>query len=175
MSGPVPAIFLDRDGTLMRDVDYCSHPKDVHAFPGASDALRSLKDAGYKLIVITNQSGIARGYLTEKDYRAVERELERQLGPNLIDATYYCPHSPGGGCSCRKPEPGMIRQAATDHRLELAKSFFIGDKESDLACGRAAGTKTILVQTGYGASQDNSLADFVAKDLRAATELILNR
>ena len=169
------AIFLDRDGTLMRDVDYCSNPADVHVFGGATEALRSLKDAGFKLIVITNQSGIGRGYITEKEYHAVHQELERQIGPELIDATYYCPHAPNESCSCRKPEPGMIWQAAKDHQLDLAKSFFIGDKETDLACGRAAGTKTILVRTGYGASQDNALADFVAENLSAAADLILNR
>ncbi len=157
----------------MRDVDYCSHPKDVHVFAGAADALRELKNAGFKLIVVTNQSGIGRGYLTEKDYQAVEQELERQLGPGLIDATYYCPHSPNEACSCRKPEPGMIQEAVKDHQLDLAKSFFIGDKETDLACGRAAGTKTILVKTGYGRGAKTALADFVAEDLLAASKIVL--
>src|SRR3954452_7460534 len=95
-----PAIFLDRDGTLMRDVDYCSDPKNVHVFPEAAEALRGLKDAGFKLIVITNQSGIGRGYMTGKNYDAVEKELEHQLGAGLIDATYFCPHTPGDRCSC---------------------------------------------------------------------------
>ncbi len=157
----------------MPDVDYCSDPRNVHVFPGAVEALRSLKDAGFKLIVITNQSGIGRGYMTERAYHAVESELERQLGPGLIDGTYFCPHAPDESCSCRKPEPGMIRQAETDHHLDLAKSFFIGDKESDLKCGRKAGTKTVLVQTGYGRSAKTDLADFVAADLAAASKFIL--
>jgi len=173
VSAQFPAIFLDRDGTLMRDVDYCSDPKNVHVFAGAAEALRSLKEAGFKLIVITNQSGIGRGYMSEENYRAVEAELNRQLGQGLIDATYFCPHAPGDDCSCRKSEPGMVRRAAEDHDLDLAKSFFIGDKESDLKCGRAAGTKTILVQTGYGESADAGLADFVAADLGVAAKFIL--
>src|SRR4051794_13280656 len=89
-----PAVFLDRDGTLMRDVDYCGDPKDVHVFPGCSDALRRLKSRGYRLVVITNQSAIGRGYLTVAQYEAVERELLRQLGPDLVDASYCCPHRP---------------------------------------------------------------------------------
>jgi len=97
-----PAVFLDRDGTLMQDVDYCSDPKDVHLFPGTREALRKLKQAGYKLIIITNQSAIGRGYFNEAAYRMVEREVERQVGQDLIDATYFCPHAPGHRCKCRR-------------------------------------------------------------------------
>jgi D-glycero-D-manno-heptose 1,7-bisphosphate phosphatase len=168
-----PAVFLDRDGTLMRDVDYCGDPNDVHVFPGAADALRKLKEAGYKLIIITNQSAIGRGYFTEGDYRAVEREVVRQLGENLIDATYFCPHVPDGQCECRKPQPGMILQGARDHHLDLRQSFFIGDKQSDVECGRNAGVKTVLVRTGYGVKADAKAADLVANDLERAAEIIL--
>jgi D-glycero-D-manno-heptose 1,7-bisphosphate phosphatase len=168
-----PVIFLDRDGTIMRDVDYCGDPDAVDLLPGVPEALRKLKQRGYKLIVITNQSGIGRGYLTEKQYRTVEAEISRQLGDNLIDATYYCPHLPGEGCKCRKPSPEMILQAARDHDVDLARSFFIGDKKSDLECGRNAGVKTILVRTGYGQGTDQDLADFVAEDLSEAAEMIL--
>src|ERR1700760_43358 len=104
----------------MRDVDYCSDPKNVGVFPGAAEALGKLKAAGFKLVVITNQSGIGRGYMTESDYAAVQRELEHQLGSGLIDATYYCPHAPDEECSCRKPQPTMIHRAAKDHQLDLA-------------------------------------------------------
>lgn len=169
-----PAVFLDRDGTLMRDVDYCGDPKDVELLPGTADALRKLKQDGYKLIIITNQSAIGRGYFNEAAYRAVEREVGRQLGEDLIDATYFCPHAPDFGCECRKPQAGMILQAAREQHLELSQSFFIGDKESDIECGRNAGVKTILVRTGYGAKADSVLAEYVAQDLAQAAEIILH-
>jgi D-glycero-D-manno-heptose 1,7-bisphosphate phosphatase len=170
---PVSAIFLDRDGTIMRDVDYCGDPNDVELLPGIPEALRKLRKSGYKLIVITNQSGIARGYFTEKQYRTVEAEVSRQIGEDLIDATYFCPHLPNAGCKCRKPSPEMILNAARDHNVDLARSFFIGDKESDLECGRNAGVKTILIRTGYGKEIDGNLADFVAQDLGQAADIIL--
>ena len=167
------AIFLDRDGTLMRDVDYCGVVEDVQVFEKAPAALRCLKDSGYKLLVITNQSGIGRGYFDEDQYRAVEAEVSRQLGENLIDATYYCPHLPEDKCKCRKPSPEMVVRAGGDHGIDLSRSYFIGDKRSDIECGRNAGVKTILVQTGYGKEADSKLADFVAADLRQAADLIL--
>jgi D-glycero-D-manno-heptose 1,7-bisphosphate phosphatase len=167
------AVFLDRDGTIMRDVDYCGDPKDVEVFGGATEALRMLKDRGYKLFIITNQSGIGRGYFTDEQYRAVEGEVLRQLGNDLIDATYYCPHGPDSICGCRKPEPGLVSQAAHDYNLDLTRSFFVGDKDSDIQCGQHAGVKTILVHTGYGQYADQSAADFVASDLSHAADIIL--
>jgi D-glycero-D-manno-heptose 1,7-bisphosphate phosphatase len=169
-----PAVFLDRDGTLMRDVDYCGEPKDVEVFEGVSKALQRLKARGYKLIVITNQSGIARGYFNEEQYRAVETEVDHRIGKGVIDATYYCPHLPDNGCKCRKPSPEMVFQAARDHGIDLAESFFIGDKASDIECGRNAGVKTILVRTGYGKETEPRLADFVGEDLKAAAKLIVD-
>lgn len=168
-----PAVFLDRDGTLMADVDYCGDPARVEVFPNAGDALRQLKQSGYKLIVVTNQSGIGRGYFSENDYRAVEREFLRQLGNDLVDATYYCADLPGTNSLRRKPAPGMILEAQRDHHLDLARSFFIGDKTSDIECGRNAGVRTILVETGYGAQETNSRADWIARDLTHAAETIL--
>jgi D,D-heptose 1,7-bisphosphate phosphatase len=169
-----PAVFLDRDGTLMRDVDYCGDPKDVDVFEGASETLRELKQRGYKLFVITNQSGIGRGYFTERQYRKVEAEVLRQLGGGLIEATYFCPHVPDHGCNCRKPAAEMVFSAAREHGLDLARSFFIGDKESDMGCGRNANVKTILVHTGYGEEADHSIAEYVAKDLTEASQIILH-
>lgn len=159
----------------MRDVDYCGDPQQVEVFPGAAETLRKLKGAGYKLIIITNQSGIARGYFSEEDYRAVEREFLRQLGSNLIDGTYYCADLPGTDSPRRKPAPGMILEAQRDHRLDLARSFVIGDKASDIGCGQNAGVRTILVQTGYGAheSEIEPRADWIARDLIDAAKIIL--
>ncbi|MFL6542231.1 MAG: D-glycero-alpha-D-manno-heptose-1,7-bisphosphate 7-phosphatase [Chthoniobacterales bacterium] len=168
-----PAVFFDRDGTLMEDVDYCGNPADVRVFPGAPAALRRLKDAGFRLVIITNQSGIGRGYFTEETYRSVDAELRRQIGSDLIDASYHCSHLPDDGCACRKPSPQMLFDAAREHRLDLAHSFFVGDKLSDVECGRAAGVRTVLVKTGYGNSVDESRPDLVAPDLQHAADLIL--
>jgi D-glycero-D-manno-heptose 1,7-bisphosphate phosphatase len=168
-----PAVFLDRDGTIMRDVDYCGDPAQVEVFPGAAGALGRLKARGYKLIIVTNQSGIGRGYFSDNDYRAVEKEFLRQLGNGLIDATYCCPDPPATNSPRRKPAPGMIFEAQREHRLDLARSYFVGDKKSDIECGRNAGARTILVQTGYGAHELDCGADWVARDLAHAAEIIL--
>jgi D-glycero-D-manno-heptose 1,7-bisphosphate phosphatase len=169
-----PAVFLDRDGTLICDADYCSNPNQVRVFNGASEALGRLRKRGYKIIVITNQSGIGRGFFTVAQYRAVEAEVLRQVGPDLIDATYFCPDVPGQPSRCRKPAPGMILEAAREHNIDLGRSFFIGDKEIDVECGRNAGVRTIRVRTGFDKMTDGSGADWVAEDLSAAAEIITN-
>ena len=169
------AIFLDRDGTLMRDVDYCGDPSHVEVFSAAAAVLRKLRRHGYKLIIITNQSGIGRGYFTEDNYRLVEQEFLRQLGAGLIDASYYCPDVPGANSARRKPAPGMVLEAERDRCLDLSRSWFIGDKASDIECGRAAGVRTILVQTGYGAEEQHCGADWIARDLAHAAEIILEK
>jgi D-glycero-D-manno-heptose 1,7-bisphosphate phosphatase len=168
------AVFLDRDGTIMHDADYCSDRKQVHVFEGTPEALRRLKRKGYKLIIITNQSGIGRGFFTLEQYRAVETEVLRQLGPGLIDATYFCPDTPEQPSKCRKPAPGMILEAARDHPVDLARSFFVGDKEIDAECGRNAGVRTIRVRTGFDKMTDGSSANWVAEDLPAAANLIVD-
>src|SRR5947209_18361686 len=112
------AVFLDRDGTIMHDPDYCSDPKQVHVFGNVPHALRRLKSKGYKLIIITNQSGIGRELITMEQYRAVEAEVLRELGPDLIDATYFCPDVPGQHSNCRKPAPEMILQASRKHQID---------------------------------------------------------
>jgi len=167
------AVFIDRDGTVMHDADYCSDPKQVQIFDGAAAALRRLKKAGYNIIVITNQSGIGRGFFTEKQYRAVEAEVSRQLGDGLIDATYFCPDAPGKPSTCRKPEPGMVLQAARDHDVDLSRSFLIGDKEIDAECAHNAAVRAIRVRTGFDKTTEGSCADWVAEDLPAAAEIII--
>jgi len=167
------AVFVDRDGTIIHDADYCSAPSQVQVLDGAAGALRRLKDAGFKIIVITNQSGIGRGFFTEKDYRAVEAELSRQLGHSLIDATYFCPDAPGKPSTCRKPAPGMVLAAAKDHTVDLSSSFLIGDKEIDAQCAHNAGVRAIRVRTGLDTATERSSADWVAEDLPAAAEIIL--
>jgi D-glycero-D-manno-heptose 1,7-bisphosphate phosphatase len=169
-----PAVFVDRDGTIMENVDYCSDPKQVRIFPRVREALRRLKSNGFKLIIITNQSGIGRRFFTIEQYRAVEAEVLRQLGSGLVDATYFCPDVPGQQPSCRKPAPGMILQATQEHRIDLSRSFFIGDKEIDAECGRNAGVRTIRVQTGFQRDTTGSIADWVASDFADAATIILD-
>src|SRR5712691_3723777 len=137
------AVFLDRDGTLMREVNYCSDPKQVEIFPDVPEALLRLKRAGYKLIVISNQAGIARGYFTEAQYRVVEAEVARAVLPATFDAVYFCPDRPDLATERRKPAPGMVFEAQREHDIDLARSFFVGDKAIDIECGRNAGVRTI--------------------------------
>jgi D-glycero-D-manno-heptose 1,7-bisphosphate phosphatase len=169
-----PAVFVDRDGTLIADRDYCSEPKDVKLLADAAEALRHLKSRGFKIITITNQSGIGRGMFTLQQYRAVEAEVLRQLSPDLIDATYFCADVPGQQSTHRKPAPGMILQAAQEHAIDLSRSFMVGDKESDVECAHNAGVRAIRVKTGPQNAVDGSKADWVADTLAAAADIIVN-
>src|SRR5215475_7470127 len=153
-----PAVFIDRDDTIMEDCVYCSDPKNVKIFPGVPEALRRLKSHGFKLIIITNQSGIGRGLFTVEQYRAVEAELLRQLGDGLIEATYFCPDVPGQNSTHRKPAPGMIVDATREHQVDLARSFLIGDAEIDVECAHNAGMRSIRVQTGLQHDITGSMA-----------------
>ena len=172
-SGGKPAVFLDRDGTLMEEVDYCRDPEKVQLLSGVKEGLAALKAAGYLNVIVTNQSGIGRGWIAMDEYEAVHARLLELLGEGLIDAAYFCPDAPGQPSTCRKPEPGMVLQAAREHGIDLSRSWFIGDKASDVGCGRNAGTRTILVQTGYGAGEGDAGADLVAKDFKTAIGHIL--
>lgn len=164
------AVFFDRDGTLMEDTHYCGDPALVRVYPGVRDALRRLRGAGWAVFVVSNQSGIGRGLITEAQHRAVEAEFLRQAGE--VDGSYYCPDAPGVPSRRRKPEPGMVLEAATEHCIELANSWFVGDKAIDVECGRRAGTKTIQVLTGYGAEQRTD-ADVICRDAVEAVEKII--
>ena len=167
-----PAVFFDRDGTLMEEVGYCADPRQVRLYPGVPLALRELKSAGFLTFILTNQSGIGRGYFTEAQYQAVQSQLLAQIGPGLIDASYFCPDAPGPPSACRKPEPGMVFEAARDFPIDLPRSYFIGDKSADIECGRSAGTRTILVMTGYGPEQ-TCTPDWQAPDVTQAIRLVL--
>ena len=166
------AIFFDRDGTLMEDAHYCGDPARVRVFPGVPGALRRLKQAGFGVFIITNQSGIGRGLISEAQYAAVQEEFLRQAGRDSVDASYYCPDAPGVPSKCRKPEPGMVLQAAEAHHIDLSGSYFVGDKSADIECGRRAGTRTVLVLTGYGRDQ-KCAADFTCRDAVEAMNTIL--
>ena len=168
------AVFFDRDGTLIEERGYCANPSAVRLYEGVPQALRALKDAGFLNIIVSNQSGIGRGYFTEGEYRAVQRELLRQIGEELIDASYFCPDAPGVLSVCRKPEPGMLLEAARDFGIDLARSAMVGDKASDIECARRAGACAVLVETGYGASQ-TCRADFRTSGLVGAAEWVARR
>ena len=172
------AVFFDRDGTLMEDAHYCADPALVRVFPGVPEALRRLKAAGFATFIATNQSGIGRGLITGEQYQAVQEEFLRQLGPGLIDRTYYCPDAPGAASPRRKPAPGMLLEAAADYAIDLAESWMVGDKCADMECGRRAGARTILVLTGYGhrqTFQPTCQPDFTCRDVAEAAERIAGR
>lgn len=172
------AVFFDRDGTLMEDAHYCGDPALVQVFPGVPAALADLKRAGFLAFIVTNQSGIGRGIISEAQYHAVHAEFLRQigdgLGAGLIDATYFCSDAPGIPSIRRKPEPGMVFEAAEEFAVDLARSWFIGDKCIDIECGRRAGTHTVQVLTGYGREQRQQCnAELLAENAVEAIGLIL--
>ena len=156
--------FLDRDGVIIEDEDYLADPSKVRLCPGCAEAFRKIRKAGYRMIVLSNQSGIARGYFTFDDVKAVERRIEEILSEQNApcpDAWYYCPHHPKGvveeyrkECDCRKPKPGLFLQAGKDFDADFDGSFMIGDKISDLQAAFAAGCSGgALVMTGHGKEQ----------------------
>lgn len=167
-----PALFVDRDGTLMVEVDHCRDPKDVKAYPGAAEELARARSLGWAVIIITNQSGIGRGYFSVEQFESVQAELIRQLDGN-IDASYMAPDHPNNPSLRRKPAPGMILEATAEHGIDLRRSFMIGDKDLDIECGRNAGVRTILVETGYGKKNLNCGADFIKPTIAEAIQLVL--
>ncbi len=169
---PKPAVFLDRDGTLMEEVGYCSKTEEVRAFSNSSNSLHRLQKAGFLTIIVTNQSGIGRGMFLEEDYEKVHNEFLQQIGPQLVDWTYYCADHPERPTPRRKPGIGMIEEAARDFHIDLTRSWLIGDKAIDIECGKTAGLSTILVATGYGKNQDCQ-PDYCAWDIAAAVDWIV--
>lgn len=156
----------------MEEVGYCRDPNDVRLTPGADGALRRLSTAGYLNILVTNQSGIGRGYFAEESFHMVNQELFRQLGASP-DAVYFCGDHPDRPSDRRKPGIGMVLEACRDHQIDLSQSWFVGDKAADIQCGHDAGCRTILVLTGYGKTGLLSHPDFVARDAGEAAGLIL--
>ncbi len=166
---------MDRDGTLVEEVNYLHRPEDMRLFPATATSLKSLRDAGFLLVVVTNQSGIGRGIYTEGDMQSVHKVLQIEL-EGMIDGFYHCPHLPDDGCECRKPALKMIRAAERDLDIDLAGSWIVGDKEIDVETGQAAGIRTALVLTGYGRSHKDTLKespDVIADDLgQVAAEIL---
>jgi D-glycero-D-manno-heptose 1,7-bisphosphate phosphatase len=182
--GKNKAVFLDRDGTINVEVQYMSRVEDFQFIPGVPWALKCLKNAGYLLVVVTNQSGIGRGLYDEAALDGIHSHMHADLANYgaAIDACYFCPHHPEHAtgdylkeCGCRKPLPGMLQQAALDLDIDLAASFMVGDKIADVEAGLAAGCTSLLVLTGYGSAQVDRLPAGVAAypDLPAAALAIL--
>ena len=175
------AVFLDRDGTLIEDRDYLSRPEDMVIFAGVPDALRRLSKAGFKLIIVTNQSGIGRGYFTLADVENVHRHLITELERKGVrfEKIYVAPEAPDQASRGRKPSPQFLFDAAAEFDLDLQQSYMVGDKLIDLACGWNAGVKrSILVRTGYGARVEAQKTPELARaivvdDIPAAADLIL--
>ncbi|HUF52083.1 MAG TPA: HAD family hydrolase [Longimicrobiales bacterium] len=179
MSGARRAAFLDRDGTIIEEAHYLADPARVRLVPGAPAALRALAGADYALVIVTNQSGIARGLYSAADFAAVQQRLEELLRAEgiAIDAVFHCPHHPDvtGPCDCRKPQLGMYRQAAARLGLDLAASVYIGDRIKDVLPALATGGRGLLVRTGYGEQEETALPAgvAVAPDLDRAVRSLL--
>ena len=170
-AAPVRAVLFDRDGTLVHDVPYNGDPALVRLVTGARRAVQRLRDAGLRVGLVTNQSGIARGLLTPAAVRAVNDELQRQVG--AFDAVEVCPHGPQEGCGCRKPEPGLVLRAAGALGLRPDETVVIGDVGADVGAAAAAGARSILVPTPATRPQEVEQAPLVAPDLCAAVDLVL--
>ncbi len=181
------AVFLDRDGTINDDPGYLGEPSNVKLFPGTAKALSILKSRlNCKLLVISNQSGIARGLITKQMVESVNDKINELLSAEQtsIDAFYYCPFHPDfnseAECECRKPSPKLVFDAAKDFKIDLTKSYFVGDSSADVICGFNAGLKTVLVKTGYGTEsisilqKQNKIPTFVAENLAQACNFIIN-
>jgi len=180
-------IFLDRDGTINDEVDFLKTPEQLHLLDGTASAIRELNESGWRVFVITNQSGIARGLLSERQLADVHAKLLAELKAHgaTLDAIYYCPHHPDYGeppyrkdCDCRKPKTGMLDRAAKEFHIDLKRSFVVGDRMLDIQAGNAAGARSILVLTGYGTEElelcrrDGVQIDHIARNLSEAVRHI---
>jgi D-glycero-D-manno-heptose 1,7-bisphosphate phosphatase len=181
----VEAIFLDRDGTINEEVGYLNNLAQLVLFPRTARAIEMINVSGMKSVVVTNQSGVARGYFTAALVADVHRQIQSMLAPHQahLDAFYYCPHHPEGRgiyrqeCNCRKPQPGMLLMAAQDMGIDLGRSYLIGDTRRDMQAALKAGVKAILVRTGYGREAEAECSDIglnhVADDILAAVTWIM--
>jgi D-glycero-D-manno-heptose 1,7-bisphosphate phosphatase len=170
-------VLLDRDGTIIEERNYLSHPDEIKMIPGAAAALRRLKELGLGVAIVTNQSGVSRGYFDEARLTEIHDRLEQLLGEENVrlDGIYVCPHLPEDGCACRKPEVGLIKKAAEELCFDPEWCFVIGDKPCDIEMGRRIGAMTFLVRTGYGAQlgvEEARMADYQVDDLTGAVEII---
>ncbi len=174
------AVFVDRDDTICKDVGYCRRPEDLELLPGSAMGIKLLNDNGFKVVVVTNQSGIARGYLNEATLSMIHQKMENDLARSgaHIDAIYYCPHHPDDGCQCRKPAAEMGWRAIRELKIDPACSFVVGDRLLDIIFAKNLGAKSVLIANKKGQEELQSAGvspDFIASDLESAARLILAR
>lgn len=179
LMGHDPVLFLDRDGTIVEERHYLRKPADVVLLPRAAAAMRRAREHGYRLVGLSNQSGIGRGIIEEAAFQSVQRRVDRLLRDEggQLDALFYCPHAPDAGCRCRKPAPGLLEEASAWLTWPLARSWVIGDKACDVQLGLAGGMGAVLVLTGHGVAQqqllDPAARAYVAGDLAGAVAHVL--
>lgn len=173
-----PAVFLDRDGVLTEETGYIGSLEKLRIFPYAAECIRKIHEKGYYAIVITNQSGVARGLFTEEQLREMNRYLQWRTD---VDAVYYCPHHPEGAvekyrrkCDCRKPGIGMFQNACRRFDIDMGGSYMVGDRAGDIIAGQNAGIKTILLESGYGTErmEEDVIPDYVLEDLRDVVKIL---
>lgn len=157
------AVFVDRDDTIVKDVPYCSRPEDLRLFPGVGEGIKRLNDAGFLVIIITNQSGVARGFFSEQALQEIHKKLLEDIGKagGKVDAIYHCPHHPDQGCNCRKPNPGMVERALEDFAIDLSRSYIIGDSEHEVELGKRLEIKSFRVkdENGFAEAVEKILAE----------------
>lgn len=173
-------VFIDRDGTINKDVPYCSCPEDFQLLPLVAEGIRLLNQQGVKVVVVTNQSGIARGYFTEDTLNQIHHKMQLDLAQcgASVDGIYYCPHHPDNHCNCRKPQPTMLLRASRELDLDLPHSYVVGDSDMDTQMGKAVGCKTILVPASIEAEKGrkrNPEPDFVAHTVSDAARWIIHQ
>ncbi len=175
------AVFIDRDGTINVDVHYLDDPNKFEMYPGVGEGVKKLKDSGFKIIVVTNQSGIARGYFTELQLSKIHEKMEKEFQRSdvILDGIYYCPHHPDDNCNCRKPKTGLFEKAIKEHNIDVIESYMLGDKILDIDSGKKIGVRTILIPEPHireeCLSKKNECEhnpDYVADDFLDAVEWI---
>ena len=171
----IKTIFLDRDGVINKEINYLHKIDEFDFIDGIFDACLYFQSLSYKIIIITNQSGISRGYYSESDYHLLTQWMLSQFAKNNINILdiYYCPHGPNSSCECRKPKPGMFLNAKTKHNIDMKNSWMIGDKEVDVTAANASGIKsTILVKSGHRIDESNSNASFILDSIEQSKQII---
>jgi histidinol-phosphate phosphatase family protein len=167
------AVFLDRDGTICEEVNYLTNPAQLKILPRVGEAIKLLNESGFKVIVVTNQSAIARGFMTEEDLKMIHKKMLRELSKEkaYIDAVYYCPHHPGDNCECRKPRAALLMKAVNELGVSLHDSYVVGDKQSDIALSSHIKCKSVLVLTGYGSNELQTIEQWIVKPTHIAADL----
>ena len=171
----IKTIFLDRDGVINKEINYLHKIKDFEFIDGVFEACQYLQSLEYKIIVITNQSGISRGFYTKNDYQIITKWMVSQFMKNNISIldTFHCPHLPDSGCNCRKPKPGMLLNAKNKYDIDMNQSWMIGDKETDITAAISSGiTNTILVKSGHKINEADSRAKFIIDSINQSSQLI---